>query len=30
MPVMTPTGTYTLDECFDPEALVDEVLEELD
>jgi hypothetical protein len=27
---MTPTGTYTLDECFDPEALVDEVLEELD
>ena len=30
MPVMTPVGTYTIDECFDPEALVDEVLEELD
>ena len=30
MPIITPTGTYTLDEYFDPEELVDEVLEELD
>jgi len=28
MPVMTPTGTYTLDQCFDPDELLEEVYEE--
>jgi hypothetical protein len=29
MPVMTPTGTYTFDQCFDPDKLLDEVYEEV-
>jgi hypothetical protein len=29
MPVMTPTGTYTLDQHFDPDELLDEVYEEI-
>ena len=29
MPVMTPTGTYTIDQYFDSDELLDEVYEEV-
>ena len=29
MPVMTSTGTYTIDQYFDPDELLDEVYEEV-